>query len=436
MDFVSVFNDVLGPVMRGPSSSHTAGSCRIGRIAKSLLGEKPVSVTCVFDPAGSYARTYREQGADLGFAAGFLEWSMTEEKFPQALECAARAGTSLEFKVSPLRRADHPNAVEIRMRGESGRELSLEAKSVGGGMVVINRLEGWKVNLTGKSFDLLIECDRGSEAAIETVLKEAEEKIRAPVRQSRGDLSLIMARSRSGWNDAALQKLRRRAAVRRVWYSPPVFFVERGKALFSKAGEMIALAERRGHSLGQVALRYESELLGFSEAEIRAEMLRRWEVMASSVRQGLRSEGLRMKLLEPSAAGIFEAVSQGKTAAGGLHGKAAARAMAVLHVSSSGGVVCAAPTGASSGVIPGVLATLAEEKNLGLEAVVTALFAASAVGLVIARRATFAAETAGCQVEIGAAGAMAAAAVVEAAGGTARQACDAASISLQNSMGS
>jgi L-serine dehydratase len=110
--------------------------------------------------------------------------------------------------------------------------------------------------------------------------------------------------------------------------------------------------------------------------------------------------------------------------------------MAVLHVGNSGGVICAAPTGASAGVIPGLLSTLLDTKKLSSERVALALFAASAVGLVIARRATFAAEVAGCQVEIGAAGAMAAAAAVEALGGPAEMALDAAAVSLQNSMGS
>ena len=80
--------------------------------------------------------------------------------------------------------------------------------------------------------------------------------------------------------------------------------------------------------------------------------------------------------------------------------------------------------------------TLADEQNLGKERTMLSLLAASAIGLIVAQRATFAAETAGCQVEIGAAGSMAAAAVVEAAGGSARQAVEAAAISLQNTMGS
>jgi len=109
--------------------------------------------------------------------------------------------------------------------------------------------------------------------------------------------------------------------------------------------------------------------------------------------------------------------------------------MAVMHVNSGGGVVCAAPTAGSAGVIPGVLVSLVEDKGLSVQEPVLALCAASAIGVIVANRATFAAEVAGCQVEIAAAGAMAAAAVVEAAGGTVTQAMDAAAISFQNTMG-
>jgi L-serine dehydratase len=107
-----------------------------------------------------------------------------------------------------------------------------------------------------------------------------------------------------------------------------------------------------------------------------------------------------------------------------------------MQVNSGMGIVCAAPTGGSSGVLPAVLATLRDERSLNRDAAVLAALAAGAIGIVVAARATFAAEVAGCQVEIGAAGAMSAAAVVEAAGGSAAQAADAAAISFQNTMGS
>ena len=143
-----------------------------------------------------------------------------------------------------------------------------------------------------------------------------------------------------------------------------------------------------------------------------------------------------MQLLRPSARRVYRAEAEGRVAVGGIHTRAAARAMAVMHVNGGAGVVCAAPTAGAAGVVPGVAVTLAEEFDLSPEQAALALLAGSAAGLVIRTRATFAAEVAGCQVEIGAAGAMAAAAVVEVAGGSARQAADAAAIALQNTMGS
>ncbi|MCL7452927.1 MAG: L-serine ammonia-lyase, iron-sulfur-dependent, subunit alpha, partial [Anaerolineae bacterium] len=144
----------------------------------------------------------------------------------------------------------------------------------------------------------------------------------------------------------------------------------------------------------------------------------------------------RMQLLQPTARAIYEAEAQGRLATGGLHTRAAARAMAVMHVNGGMGLVCAAPTAGSAGTVPGVVVTLVEDLHLSRQQAAHALLAASAIGLIVGMRATFAAEVAGCQVEIGAAGAMAAAAVVEAAGGCARQAADAAAIAFQNTMGS
>lgn len=222
----------------------------------------------------------------------------------------------------------------------------------------------------------------------------------------------------------------------RTLSSDPVFLKRDGKPIFQSAAGMTDFARRRRLTLGQAGLRYEAGLLGLSEEAARAEMARRYDIMAGSVAKGLRDDNVHMKILEPSAGRIMKFEKAGRLAAGGIHTRAAARALAVMHVGNSGGVVCAAPTGGSAGVIPGVLVTLAETRGLSLKRIVSALFAAGAVGLIVAKRATFAAEVAGCQVEIGAAGAMAAAAVVEAAGGNAIQAAAAAAIALQNTMGS
>jgi L-serine dehydratase len=436
MDFISIFNDILGPVMRGPSSSHTAGSYRIGRIARSLLGEEPARARFTFDPQGSYAKTYKEQRADLGFAAGLLEWEITDGRFNHALEFAAQAGLELDFSVAPLEKADHPNTVEIQLKGRSGKHLRILAKSVGGGLVKFSQINDWEICLTGKAHDVFVEIDKSASPQVVALIRSLKDRIAGPVEKSRHNKMLLHFLSGLFGSDESLGQIRALPGIKNIWTAPPIFYAKGGEPLFQSSCEMVARAQSQELTLGQVALEYESVLLGLNKNQALEEMLRRWEIMRSAVEEGLRSKKLKMQLLSPSAGRIFRAEADGRVAVGGLHTRAAARAMASLHVSNSGGVVCAAPTGASSGVIPGVLVTLAEEKKLSPEKIALALFAAGAVGLTVARRATFAAEVAGCQVEIGAAGAMAAASVVEAAGGSAQHATDAAAIFLQNSLGS
>lgn len=436
MEFVSIFNDVLGPVMHGPSSSHTAASYRIGRMAHSLLGDEPSSVTFIFDPEGSYAKVFRQQGADLAFAAGLMGWQITDDRFHQALEIASGQDLKIKFKVESLDMADHPNTVLIQMTSRKGKELSAVAKSIGGGGVIFTRIEDFPVELSGKTYEISVLSDKESEPLVEKLLMSGSQMSGKSQRQEKGDLVFLHIKRFSALDAEVRKTIETLPGVKNIWISDPVFFVTQGDPLFSSAQEMVALAENRSCSLGQIALDYESELLKLTKDEVIREMIRRFEIMQSAVRQGLSEKNVQMQLLSPSARQIREVESQGKVAIGGIHTRAAANAMAALHVSNSMGIVCAAPTGGASGVIPGVVVTLAEEKKMDLEEAAMALFASSAVGLIIAERATFAAEIAGCQVEIGAASAMAAAAVIEIAGGTAQQAVDAAAISLQNSMGS
>ena len=439
---ISILNDVLGPVMRGPSSSHTAGSFHIGALARALLGDELASATFVFDPGGSLAEVYRQQGSDLGFAAGMMGWSITDERFSQALRLAAEQGLSITFAVEPLPDADHPNTVEIRMASRGGRRLCAVAKSIGGGAVVFTRVAGWPVHLTGDAHEVLVVLDEvdGAEQAVRKLLAQDGQVMGQVSRLVQGGEVLLYARRQAALDVGIGTEVEALPGVSAVWSATPIFFVRRGKPLFSSAAEMVALAEERDCSLGQVALAYESALLGISEDEVLDEIARRFEVMRRAVHRGLGEDLPPMQLLRPSARQVYQAEAEGRTAIGGIHTRAAARSMAVMHVNGGAGVVCAAPTAGSAGVIPGVVVTLAEEgrgnfPRLDRERAALALLAASAVGLVTATRATFAAEVAGCQVEITASGAMAAAAVIEAAGGSARQATGAAAIVFQNTMG-
>jgi L-serine dehydratase len=431
---LSILNDVLGPVMRGPSSSHTAGSFHIGRLARHLFGRQPEHVLVRFDPGGSYARVYRDQGSDLGFVAGLLGWEMTDERFPQALQAAKGHGVAVEFVVEPVPEADHPNSVELELRAHGQDALRLLARSIGGGAVEIVRLQDWPLAVRGDAFEQIVEAESWAGAEVAYRLKQ-EPALGALEVQEKGERVLFRLRRPEPLSEVRCAAWRALPGVRALWTAPPLGWVVRGRPIFGDAHGMLAYAREHGASLGEAAAAYEAALLGVSESEVTAEILRRLGIMRAAVEKGLQ-DGLTLQLLSPTAGKILRAERSGQLAIGGLHARAAARAMAVMHVSSAMGVICAAPTAGSAGVIPGVLVTMIEERGLALERAARALLAAGAVGWVVGTRATFAAEEAGCQVEIGASGAMAAAAVVDAAGGTAAQALDAAAISLQNTMGS
>ena len=436
MSFISIFNDVLGPVMRGPSSSHTAGGYRIARLVREFLGEEPVSVRCTFDPSGSYAPTYKALAVDLAMAAGFLGRPLEDERFTQSLIEAQRLGMDIHFDIAPLEKADHPNTVKIEAVGRRHPSIVVWAKSVGGGIIEITHVQDWPVSVTGKSYEYLFEMDSAAQPPLETFIAGLGTLIRSRADAARDGRILIHLQMSDGIPEDRLEAVLRDLGSPRLYRSRPLFFVQRGEALFLSGRDMLALADEDASSLGEIGLLSESRLLGLSREEALQEMNRLFGIMKTSVEQGMIEANSRMLLLPPFAGGVFEAEKRGRLAVGGIHTRAAARAMATMHMCNSQGIVCAAPTGGSAGVLPGVLTTLAEEMTLAPERIALALFAASAVGLIVARRCGFAAETAGCQVEIGVAGAMAAAAVVEIAGGSARQACDAAAIALQNSMGS
>ncbi|MFQ6131985.1 MAG: L-serine ammonia-lyase, iron-sulfur-dependent, subunit alpha [Armatimonadota bacterium] len=433
---ISILNDVLGPVMRGPSSSHTAGSYHIARLARDLLGDEPRAATFTFDPDGSYFQVYRQQGSDLAFAAGLMGWDIADDRFDRALAHAAADGIEIAFEDRELPGADHPNCVQIAVASRRGRTLHAMAKSTGGGGIVLSSLEGWPVHLTGNAHVLALEGDASVEDEAREVMAGPGSAPAALERRTDADRVLLLRRGLEPVNPDDVARLDALPGVSQVWSARPLFFLKPGRPLFDNAGDMVALAERRGCSLGELALAYEAELLGKPAGEVAAEITRRYRIMGDSVSRGLDDDAVRMHLLRPSAAKVLRAEADGGVAVGGLHTRAAGRALAAMHTNCSGGVVCAAPTGGAAGVLPGVLVTLAEERGLSEAQAITALLAAGAIGLIVATRATFAAEVAGCQVEIGAAGAMAAAAVVETAGGSARQACDAAAIALQNAMGS
>lgn len=145
--------DLIGPVMIGPSSSHTAGAARIGLATRMLLGEDIVSAEIGLH--GSFAKTYRGHGTDRAIVGGLMGMQVDDEQLRNSLALAQEAGISIHFQHIMIRGA-HPNTVRLTVTGVSGNVLVVEAASIGGGNIEIHKIDGLRVSFTGKENTLVI----------------------------------------------------------------------------------------------------------------------------------------------------------------------------------------------------------------------------------------------------------------------------------------
>lgn len=145
--------DILGPVMVGPSSSHTAGAVRIGYIATRLLQEEVDSVQISLH--GSFATTGVGHGTDKAIIAGILGMHPDDIRIPQSFELAKERDLQFSLDQVTLRDA-HPNTALLRLRGKKGRELEVQASSIGGGRIMVNKIDGIEVNFSAEKPTLIV----------------------------------------------------------------------------------------------------------------------------------------------------------------------------------------------------------------------------------------------------------------------------------------
>lgn len=139
--------DIIGPVMVGPSSSHTAGAVRLGNAARAILGQ-PVA-KAVIGLHGSFAQTGRGHGTDLALVAGLMGWATDDLRIPEAFAFAREAGLQYSFRTIHAGDAAHPNFVRFWLAGEEGAESQVAGASIGGGRVIISEVDGFPLEFTG-----------------------------------------------------------------------------------------------------------------------------------------------------------------------------------------------------------------------------------------------------------------------------------------------
>ena len=185
--------DIVGPVMIGPSSSHTAGAVRLGLMARKVLGERPVKAE--INLHGSFAQTYRGHGTDKALVAGILGFLPDDERIRDALKLAAEEGLDVSFQTVRLDGA-HPNTAVIALTGESGHVARVRGASVGGGNILISNINGYEVELTGQ-YPALVTIHRDHPGIITQVTQilsryELNVAFMRVSRQNRGEMAMMI----------------------------------------------------------------------------------------------------------------------------------------------------------------------------------------------------------------------------------------------------
>ncbi|HSW35034.1 MAG TPA: L-serine ammonia-lyase, iron-sulfur-dependent, subunit alpha [Candidatus Limnocylindrales bacterium] len=434
----SIFNDVIGPVMRGPSSSHTAAAVRIGRIVRQFFAGNCEKYIVEFEPQGSLASTYSSQGTDLGLVGGLLGMDTADSGLLNAHETARERGLQINFRITDYA-AVHPNTYRIRAFPADGKEYCFIFVSTGGGMIELREMNGNKTEIYGDFFETMLflcETDQSILKGFREIIINEMSDIAFCLINASESAGLINIKSSTPLSDAAVSKLKDLTGFNKAVFLDPVLPTlsrKNCKVPFITAAEILNNQNTKDLPLYELALQYESARGGLDEAEVMSTGTKALAVMRGAVEEGLAGTKYTDRILGPQASQL--ANFRGKLIGGKLNKRVITYITAIMETKSAMGIIVAAPTAGACAGLPGTLLAVADELGLGENEAVKGLLAAGLVGVLIAARSTFAAEESGCQAECGTSSGMAAAALVQLAGGTAKQAFNAASIALQNIMG-
>ena len=428
MAISSIFNDVLGPVMRGPSSSHSAAACRIGLLLRDLMKEDIADVVIDYDPNGSLVTTHESQGTDMGLYGGLLGWQADDSRMKNYREHLENSG--INVKVNYLSYgAAHPNNYRISISNPSITH-TMSAISIGGGMMEVQEIDGSKVSINGDYHELLIY---GNDLdLIESLLPDITTDFKIK------HTSFIELKSALPYPKEFIARVEGVVGVTNVCYLKPVVPILSSSQLkvpFSTCADMLALGKEEALELWELALLYESTRGGISEAAVFENMKSIVKIMQGGIEEGLKGTFYEDRILPVQSLGFRDKMEANRLLDGGMLNTMVLFTTAMMEVKSSMGVFVAAPTAGSCGTLPGAVLGAAKVIGSTEDDIVKAMLVSGMIGVFISEHATFSAEVAGCQAETGAAGSMAAAGLVTLMNGTLEQCVAASSLALQNSLG-
>ncbi|HEX5681621.1 MAG TPA: L-serine ammonia-lyase, iron-sulfur-dependent, subunit alpha, partial [Desulfobacterales bacterium] len=357
--FPSIFNDVIGPVMRGPSSSHCAAAVRIGRLARELMGGRIEHVRVEFDAKGSLAFTHASQGSDMGLFGGLLGWDAQDERLVDATAAIRAAGIQVELRIADFG-DPHPNTYRLTLKNADASR-GMIALSTGGGMIEVIDIDGFPLSLKGDYFETLIYANSQPQQIIDLLNQQAAADDIA-LHAGAGNW-LIQVKTQAPIPPSLLSEIGSRPGVAGIRTLGPVLPVLSRKAMrvpFSTCAEMLAFDPTANLDLGRLAVRYESARGNIREGEVLARMAEIVRILRRSIAQGIQGTHAENRILGPQSGGFQAALHGGRLLDSGMLNTMILYVSALMEVKSAMGVIVAAPTAGSCGGLPGAVIGAAE----------------------------------------------------------------------------
>ena len=214
----SIF-DILGPVMVGPSSSHTAGAARIGLIARQLFGRQPDKAQVYLH--GSFAATGKGHGTDKALIAGLLGMKPDDMRIPESFEIAKEMGMEFQIAEKDIREA-HPNTTQIIMEAEGVKTMKIQAYSIGGGRIRVSKLDGIDVHFSGESNTLIVRnVDQpGRITEVAAALSKCDINIATMqvFRDKRGGFAVMVVETDQVVSQEAIENLEKKEGIIKVTF--------------------------------------------------------------------------------------------------------------------------------------------------------------------------------------------------------------------------
>jgi L-serine dehydratase len=432
-NFPSIFNDVIGPIMRGPSSSHTAASWRVGKMAVQLLQHPLSSALVEFDQEGAWVTNYRAQGTVLGMDGGLLQIDMADNEMKRTDAIAQERGIDIRYRISTFANS-HPNSMQVKLTDTKGQQVEILAASLGGGTFELQKVDGFPVQMNGDFYELFIWANRDIEKELQGILPEGAQLFS----NEKKGAYLYVFESYQAFDEGLVHHIERFQEVDKVASVLPIMPIISGRQRelpFSSIESLIAYSRAENKTLGELGLLYEQHRSGLSEEELIAKMENLIKLIEGSIKIGLAGTDYRDRILPQQSHLIRKAEKSKKILQGSIINKIVANVAAIMEAKSALEVIVANPTAGSCGTVGAAMTAVAEEVEATMEDKVMAYYAAGLVGAYFAMGPGFSAEEHGCQVECGASAGMAAAGIVELFGGSAEQALGAGSMAIQNMIG-